>query len=76
MEIPLVKNYYLKYKLLEIKNLVDLNKFRTAPQLNDGQFKKLREELEDNIFCNTHKPCQIQWSNNKNDYRFLQKETM
>jgi len=35
---------------MEINKLVDLNSLRTAPQLNDGQFKKLREELEDNIF--------------------------
>ena len=49
MEIPLVK-YYLKYKFLEIKNLVDLNKFRTAPQLNNRQVKILLEELETKIF--------------------------
>ena len=34
---------------MEIKNLVDLNSFRTAPQLDNNQVKKLLEELEVNI---------------------------
>ena len=34
---------------MEINKLVDLNNFRTAPQLNDIQEKKLFEELEANI---------------------------
>jgi len=34
---------------LEINKLVDLNNFRTAPQLNEIQEKKLFEELEANI---------------------------
>ena len=33
-----------------INKLFDLNNFRTAPQLSDGQAKKLLEELEANIF--------------------------
>ena len=33
-----------------IKNLIDLNIFRTAPQLSKSQVKKLLEELEANIF--------------------------
>ena len=33
-----------------IKNLIDLNFFRTAPQLSKSQVKKLLEELEANIF--------------------------
>ena len=37
-------------KLVEINKLVDLNNFRTAPQLSDIQEKKLLEELEVNIF--------------------------
>jgi len=37
-------------KLIEIKKLVDLNNFRTAPQLSNRQEKKLLEELEANIF--------------------------
>ena len=37
-------------KLIEIKKLVDLNNFRTAPQLSKSQEKKLLEELELNIF--------------------------
>ena len=35
---------------MEIKKLVDLNKLRTAPKLNNTQVKKLSEELEANIF--------------------------
>ena len=34
---------------MEINNLVDLNSFRTAPHLSNGQVKKLLEELETNI---------------------------
>ena len=34
---------------MEINKLVDLNDFRTAPQLSDSQEKKLLEELETNI---------------------------
>ena len=34
---------------MEIKNLFDLNKLRTAPQLTTKQIKILREELEANI---------------------------
>jgi len=35
---------------MEINKLVDLNIFRTAPQLSDIQEKKLLKELESNIF--------------------------
>jgi len=35
---------------MEINKLVDLNNFRTAPQLSNRQGKKLLEELEANIF--------------------------
>ena len=35
---------------MEIKQLVDLNNLRTAPQLSNIQEKKLLEELEANIF--------------------------
>ena len=35
---------------MEINKLVDLNNFRTAPQLSNSQEKKLLEELEANIF--------------------------
>ena len=35
---------------MKIKKLVELNNFRTAPQLSDSQEKKLLEELEANIF--------------------------
>ena len=35
---------------MEIKKLDDLNTLRTAPQLKNSQFEKLREELEANIF--------------------------
>ena len=35
---------------MEIKKLVDLNNFRTSPQLSDSQGKKLLKELEANIF--------------------------
>ena len=35
---------------MEIKNLVDLNSLKTAPQLSEIQIKKLLEELEANIF--------------------------
>ena len=35
---------------MEINKLVDLNSFRTAPQLSNSQEKKLLEELEENIF--------------------------
>ena len=34
---------------MEINKLVDLNSLRTAPQLNNGQVKKILEELEVNI---------------------------
>ena len=49
MEEHLVKNL-LDIKLMEINKLVDLNNFRTAPQLSNKQEKKLLEELEENIF--------------------------
>ena len=49
MEEHLV-NCCLMKSPMEIKNLVDLNNFRTAPQLSDIQVKKLLEELEENIF--------------------------
>ena len=35
---------------MEINKLVDLNVFRTAPQLSNRQEKELLEELEANIF--------------------------
>ena len=35
---------------MEINNLVDLNKFRTAPQLSNKQIKILLVELETKIF--------------------------
>ncbi len=35
---------------MEINKLIDLNNFRTAPQLSNRQEKKLLEELELNIF--------------------------
>ena len=35
---------------MEINKLVDLNNFRTAPQLSNRQEKKLLKELEVNIF--------------------------
>ena len=35
---------------MEINKLVDLNNFRSAPQLSNSQEKKLLEELEANIF--------------------------
>ena len=48
------KNIWIKIffgiKLVEINRLVDLNNFRTAPQLSNSQEKKLLEELEANIF--------------------------
>ena len=34
---------------MEINNLVDLNSFRSAPQLSKKQIKKLSEQLEYNI---------------------------
>ena len=34
---------------MEINKLVDLNRFRTAPQLSNSQAKKLLKELEVNI---------------------------
>jgi len=47
------KNLWLKISIdinsMEIKNLVDLNILRTAPQLSNSQIKKLLEELETNI---------------------------
>ena len=49
MEEHLVKNF-IGLNLMEINKLVDLNNFRTAPQLSDSQEKKLLEELEANIF--------------------------
>ncbi len=36
---------------MEINKLVDLNNFRSAPQLTDIQVKKLLDELESNIYC-------------------------
>ncbi len=45
----LVKNF-IDIKLMEINKLIDLNNFRTAPQLSNRQGKKLLEELEVNIF--------------------------
>ena len=35
---------------MEIINLIDLNSFRSAPQLNEKQVKKLIEELDVKIF--------------------------
>ena len=35
---------------MEINNLIDLNIFRTAPELSNSQLKKLQEELQENIF--------------------------
>ena len=35
---------------MEIKQLVDLNSLRTAPQISNKQVKKLLDELEQNIF--------------------------
>tara|TARA_A100001035_G_scaffold264888_1_gene246566 strand:+ start:94 stop:480 length:387 start_codon:yes stop_codon:yes gene_type:complete len=35
---------------MEINKLVDLNSFRTAPELSNSQAKKLLDELEVNIF--------------------------
>ena len=49
MEEHLDKNFF-GIKLVEINKLVDLNNFRTAPQLSNWQGKKLLEELEVNIF--------------------------
>jgi len=49
MEEHLVKNF-LDTKQMEINKLVDLNNFRTAPQLTNRQEKKLLKELEANIF--------------------------
>ena len=34
---------------MEINNLFDLNSLRSAPELNEGQIKKLQEELEPEI---------------------------
>ena len=34
---------------MEINNLLDLNSFRSAPQLSKKQIEKLSEELEYNI---------------------------
>ena len=34
---------------MQIKKLIDLNRFRTAPQLNNSQVKILSKELEANI---------------------------
>ena len=36
---------------MEIKNLVDLNSFRSSPQLSKDQIKKLSSELESKIFA-------------------------
>ena len=49
MEEHLVNNF-LGANPMGIKKLVDLNNFRTAPQLSNSQEKKLLEELEANIF--------------------------
>ncbi len=35
---------------MEINKLIDLNSFKTAPQLSNNQIKKLSEELKINIF--------------------------
>jgi len=35
---------------VEIKQLVDLNSLKTAPQISNKQVKKLLDELEQNIF--------------------------
>ena len=35
---------------MEIKQLVDLNSLKTAPQISNKQVKKLLDELEQNIF--------------------------
>ena len=48
MEEHLVRNFS-GINLMEINKLVDLNNFRTAPQLSDSQVKKLLDELELNI---------------------------
>ena len=48
MEEHLDKNFF-GIKLVEINKLVDLNNFRTAPQLSNSQEKKLLEELEAKI---------------------------
>ena len=48
MEEHLVK-VFLGVNLMEINKLIDLNNFRTAPQLSDIQKKNLLEELELNI---------------------------
>ena len=48
MEEHLVKNF-LGLNLMEINKLVDLNNFRTAPELSNSQEKKLFEELEANM---------------------------
>ena len=34
---------------MDINNLLDLNSFRSAPQLSNKQIKKLQEELDTNI---------------------------
>lgn len=49
MEEHSVKDFW-DTKLMKINKLVDLNNLRTAPQLRNGQAKKLFEELEVNIF--------------------------
>ena len=49
MEEHLVKNF-LDTQIMQINKLVDLNNFRTAPQLSKRQEKKLLDELEANIF--------------------------
>ena len=48
MEEHLLKDF-LGIDLMEVNKLVDLNNFRTAPKLSNGQEKKLLEELEENI---------------------------
>ena len=40
----------MEVNLMEVNKLVDLNNFRTSPQLSNSQEKKLLEELEANIF--------------------------
>ncbi len=39
----------LNFDLMEINNLVDLNSFRSAPELSNIQIKKLLEQLKANI---------------------------
>ena len=45
-----LKKFFLDINSMDIKNLVDLNNFRTAPQLSNIQVEQLSKELEANIF--------------------------